>query len=1069
VIAALSTTEQSNQRPRLTDRERQKMSRVQETSMWPQSGMSGLRNLLALLLCSGLLWFGGLHCVRVETPDAGIERVPEQTADTHQPQDAIPEKEPSETSVLDDKPMPEKEPASEGEPATEEIAEAMDDHTPPTCNGLSRPCYTATHGCTLNGTGGFTCKGICRAGVELCVNGQWTGMCENEVKPEQEICGDGKDNNCDGAVDEGCPCHYLDKPHGVCKDIKRDSVGNCHKPADYNAVESCDGVDENCDGRIDEYVADCVTTLAGSGVTGSSQGALKDGIGTQARFNNVHGIAIDAMVNIYVADSDNHSIRKIDINGNVTTVAGNGTGYLRDGAVARAQFYNPKGLTVDHHGNIYVADTNNHRIRKITASGQVSTVAGSGPIGAGQGGFRDDVATQARFDSPSDVVVDRAGNLYVADSGNGRIRKIAATGQVSTIPNTNDIKQPTGLVFDVVGNLYVACAATHKIYKIQFEFEDLNGKVSVLAGSTAGYKDAVGTNAQFNAPHKLTLDEFGNLYVADRNNYKVRKIDQKLDVTTVAGAIAGYQDGPTFSARFVNPLGIALDAAGTIYVGDGLSHRLRQVRTKAPESCTKIGATRNCYTGPTGTEGVGICKAGTQTCRDGFWSACRGQILPQTEVPNGEDDNCNGKVDWEERRIGGAGDDRVSHLALDRSGNIYITGSFRETAIFGATTLTSAGGEDIFIAKVSNSGSFVWAKRVGGTGSDSGYGIAIDSSGNAYITGEFQGTAVFGATTLTSAGYDDTYISKVDSGGNFLWAKRAGGTSSDRGWSIAVDSSGNAYVTGYFRDTAVFGATTLTSAGNSDIYVTKVDSGGNFLWAKRAGGTRDDYGNGIAVDSSGNAYITGYFVGTAVFGATTLTSEGGNDIYVAKVDSGGNFLWAKRAGGTSGNYGNGIAIDSSGNAYITGEFSGTAVFGATTLTSAGWDDIYVTKVDSGGNFLWAKRAGGTNSDHGYGIALDSSGNAYITGYFYGTAIFGATTLTSVGSNDIYIAKVDSGGNFLWAKRAGGTSSDHGYGIALDSSGNAYITGQFQGTAVFGATTLISAGGQDVFIWKVPTH
>jgi sugar lactone lactonase YvrE len=854
----------------------------------------------------------------------------------------------------------------------------------------------------------------------------------------------------------------------VCKDLKRDSAGNCPKPADYSLVESCDGVDENCDGRIDEYTGDCVTTLAGSGATGSSQGALKNGIGTQARFNNIHGIAIDAMGNIYVADSDNHSIRKIDINGNVTTVAGNGTGYLRDGAAAQAQFNNPTGLTVDHHGNIYVADTNNHRIRKITASGQVSTVAGSGPIGAGQGGFIDDVAAQARFNSPSDVVVDRLGNLYVADSGNGRIRKITATGQVITMPNTSQIKQPMGLVFDSASNLYVACAATHKIYKIRFEWDYLNGTVSVLAGSTAGYKDAIGADVQFNAPQKLTLDAMGNLYVVDRNNYKVRKLDQNGKVITVAGTIEGYQDGPTFSARFVNPLGIALDAEGTIYVGDGLSHRLRQVRTKAPESCTQIGATRSCYTGQTGTQGVGICKAGTQTCRDGFWSACRNQVLPQTEVQNGEDDNCDGIVDWEALRMGGADADYVSHPALDSSGNIYITGHFEGTTVFGATTLTSAGLSEIYVAKVDSGGNFLWAKRAGGTSSDYGYGIVVDSSGNTYITGAFGGTAVFGATTLTSAGYGDIYVTKVDSGGNFLWAKRAGGVSSVRGQGIAVDSSGNAYITGGFEVTAVFGATTLTSAGGTDTYIAKVDSGGNFLWAKRAGGTGFDIGNGIAVDSSGNAYITGYFYGgTAVFGATTLTSAGGVDTYIAKVDSGGNFLWAKRAGGTGSNGGRSIAVDSSGNAYITGYFSETALFGATTLTSAGGQDTYIAKADSGGNFLWATRAGGTSHDYGNGIVVDSSGNAYITGEFSGTSVFGATTLTSAGWDDIFVAKVDSGGNFLWAKRAGGVSSVRGQGIAVDSSGNAYVTGGFSGTAVFGATTLTSAGNWDVFIWKVP--
>jgi hypothetical protein len=1065
VITALITIEQTCQRPIL--KERHKMSKVQETSIWPQSGTSGLRNLLMLLLCSGLLWFSGLHCGGVETPDAGTERVPEQTADTHQPQDAIPEKEPSEALVSEGEPMP------EIEPVPEEIAEETDDYTPPTCTSLSRPCYTATHGCTPDGTGRFNCKGICRAGVELCVNSQWTGICENEVKPGQESCGDGQDNNCDGAIDEGCSCHYFDKPHGVCKDLKRDDKGLCPKPTDYSETEICDAKDNNCDGRIDEYVANCVTTLAGSGPTGNSQGALQDGIGTEARFNNVHGIAIDNMGNLYVADRDNHSIRKVEQDGKVSTIAGTGIGGLRDGLASQAQFHNPMGLTVDHLGNIYVADTLNHRIRKITSNGQVTTVAGSGSVGVGQGGFNDGLANQTRFDSPSDVVVDRAGNLYVADSGNGRIRKISSTGQVSSLPNSwpniGTIKRPVGLVFDVARNLFITCEATHQIYKISFaEFDEISF-IGVVAGNgTAGYRDAVGSAAQFHAPQKLVADLAGNLYVADNGNHKIRKIDKQGNVTTVAGTLQGYQDGPIISARFLNLFGIALDAEGSIYVGDGIGHRIRKLRMNVAEICTQEGVTRSCYTGPKATEGVGICKAGTQACRGGVWLLCLEQVLPQAEVVNREDDNCSGTIDdvWEIRRISGNGVNSGEGIAIDSSGNVYITGYFSGTAVFGSTTLVSAGRKDTYMAKVDSGGNFLWAKRAGGTGDDSGEGIAVDSSGNAYITGHFRGTAVFGATTLTSAGYSDIYVAKMDSGGNFLWAKSADGTSDEDGFGIAVDSSGNAYITGYFQVTVVFGATTLTSAGGYDMYMAKVDSGGNFLWAKRAGGTSVDYGSSIVVDSSGNTYITGSFSRRVVFGATTLTSAGNGNTYVTKVDSEGNFLWAKRAGGTSLDSGFGIALDSNGNAYITGAFSGTAVFGATTLTSAGSDDIYMAKVDSGGNFLWAKRAGGTSDERGFGIAVDSSGNAYITGYFEGTAVFGATTLTSAGSHDTYMAKVDSEGNFLWAKRAGGTGNNYGRGIAVDSSGNAYVTGSFSGTAVFGGTTLTSAGGSDVFLWKI---
>ena len=298
------------------------------------------------------------------------------------------------------------------------------------------------------------------------------------------------------------------------------------------------------------------------------------------------------------------------------------------------------------------------------------------------------------------------------------------------------------------------------------------------------------------------------------------------------------------------------------------------------------------------------------------------------------------------------------------------------------------------------------------------------------------------------------------------WAKQAGGTYWDEGCDIAIDSSGNSYVTGFFKETASFGSTNLTSSGQDDIFVAKLDSSGNWLWTKQAGGTNYDGGYSIAIDSSGNSYVTGYFRGTASFGNTTLTSSGQDDIFVAKLDSNGNWLWAKKAGGTNNDEGHGIATDSSGNSYVTGYFYGTASFGSTTLTSSGDIDIFVAKLDSSGNWLWVKQAGGASTDHGNSITIDSSGNSYVTGYFYSvTASFGTTTLTSNGESDIFVAKLDSSGNWLWAKKAGGAYYDYGYSIATDSSGNCYLSGSFSGTASFGGINLTSSGGEDIFVAK----
>jgi hypothetical protein len=427
--------------------------------------------------------------------------------------------------------------------------------------------------------------------------------------------------------------------------------------------------------------------------------------------------------------------------------------------------------------------------------------------------------------------------------------------------------------------------------------------------------------------------------------------------------------------------------------------------------------------------------------------------------------NTDGNWQWA-KRAGGTGADIGSDVAVDANGNTFISGEFWGTASFGTTTLTSQGDADMFVAKLDTNGNWQWAKRAGGTGHDYGQRIAMDATGNIYIIGGFFYIATFGTTTLTSQGDEDMFVVKLDTNGNWQWAKRAGGTSYDNGYCIAVDASENTFISGSFNGTASFGTTTLTSQGDEDMFVAKLDTNGNWQWAKRAGGTSGDYGSGVAGDAGGNIYITGFFYGTATFGSTTLTSQGMGDVFVAKLSTSGNWQWAKRAGGTSDDEENDIVVDATGNIYITGCSAGTATFGSTTLTSQGHYDVFVAKLDTNGNWQWAKRAGGTSDDSGFGIKADAGGNIYITGFFYDTASFGTTTLTSQGNMDVFIAKLDTNGNWQWAKRAGGTSADCGYSVAVDAGGNIYITGFFYGTAGFDSITLTSQGMGDVFVAKL---
>ncbi|MBK9208838.1 MAG: SBBP repeat-containing protein [Anaerolineales bacterium] len=381
------------------------------------------------------------------------------------------------------------------------------------------------------------------------------------------------------------------------------------------------------------------------------------------------------------------------------------------------------------------------------------------------------------------------------------------------------------------------------------------------------------------------------------------------------------------------------------------------------------------------------------------------------------------------KRMGGSDIDNGYAIAVDGSGNVYTTGRLRGTGDFdpgaGTTNLISAGLDDIFVSKLDANGDFVWAKRMGGSDYDYGYGIAVDGDGNVYTTGSFRGTVDFdpgaGTTNLISAGLDDIFVSKLDSSGSFVWAKRLGGSSADVAGDIAVDGSGNVYTTGYFGGTADFdpgaGTADLTPAGSNDIFVSKLDSSGNFVWAKNMGGSGSDGGNGIALDSNGYVYTAGGFWDTADFdpgaGNAELTSAGGTDIFVSKLDSNGGFVWAKNMGGASNDPMYDMAVDSSGNVYTTGFFLDTADFdpgaGTTNLTSRG-GDIFISKLDNNGNFIWAESIGGADLDLGKGIAVDGSGYVYTTGSFSYTVDFdpgvGTLNLTSAsGARDIFVSKL----------------------------------------------------------------
>ncbi len=245
-----------------------------------------------------------------------------------------------------------------------------------------------------------------------------------------------------------------------------------------------------------------------------------------------------------------------------------------------------------------------------------------------------------------------------------------------------------------------------------------------------------------------------------------------------------------------------------------------------------------------------------------------------------------------------------------------------------------------------------------------------------------------------------------------MWAAQAGGNFLDSCNALIMDDNDNIFVTGDFWETSTFGSYSLTSSGNNDIFVAKLDVNGNWLWAIQAGGSSYDYGLAIAIDNYGNSYVKGLFHYTATFGQYSLIAYGYDyNTFIAKLDANGNWLWATKAyGGIDVNYGGEtIALDANGNSYTTGGFSQTATFGSHSVTGTGASDIYLAKMDTNGNWLWAITSGESNdSGTGHGISIDDYGNKYIVGGFANTLTLGSNSLTCE-TGDIFVAKMDTGG------------------------------------------------------------
>ncbi len=453
------------------------------------------------------------------------------------------------------------------------------------------------------------------------------------------------------------------------------------------------------------------------------------------------------------------------------------------------------------------------------------------------------------------------------------------------------------------------------------------------------------------------------------------------------------------------------------------------------------------------------------------------------------------------KSFNGIGSDQCESSVTDHSGNLLSTGVFRDVLDFdpgpGTYNLTCVGIYDIFVSKLDSNGNFVWAHSFGDLNAGNwGIAVAVDADDNCYVTGTFTGTIDFdpGPGVFSLTGSASIYVLKLDAGGNFVWAVALGQAPSyGVGLSILTDADQHIYVTGSVNGTIDFdpGPGVFNLNGSMafpyNTFMLKLDSASNFIWAIKMNGSMLQYGNApVALDTSGNSYFIGYFDGTLDFdhgtGVYNLTAAGAHDVFIIKTDSSGNFVWAKQFGGTGNDVGYSVSVDPVGNIYAYGDFNATVDFdpGPSTfnLVSTGYEDVFITKLNTNGDHIWAESFGGNYYPvRPFAMAADLNGSIYMSGYFADTVDFdpgpAVSYMYSVTTMSFYLIKVDSTGNLEWSISVLVDGNLAMMDISIDVSNNVYLTGSFTVDSIcLGPYTLYNAApvfAMDIYLAKFGTY
>lgn len=360
-----------------------------------------------------------------------------------------------------------------------------------------------------------------------------------------------------------------------------------------------------------------------------------------------------------------------------------------------------------------------------------------------------------------------------------------------------------------------------------------------------------------------------------------------------------------------------------------------------------------------------------------------------------------------------------------------------------------------------------WAVTAGGIYSDHAQGVAADAEGNTYITGFFSNIGTFGSLTLTSHGDGDIFVAKYDIEGAVIWAVSAGGGSWDMASGMVCDAEGNIFITGYITNSAYFGDKVISTAGGQDVFVAKLNSSGTWLWVNTGGGLANDAAQSLALDDSGNIYVAGVSSGSGTYGAYTTSVFGAKDILVAKLDSSGNWLWAVTAGGAYDDQCQALAIDSRGFPVLAGRVKGNAIFGGGQSHGNNFINAFLATMNPSGSWLQVNRIVSNHWVDIKGLALDPSGYIYVSGGFAGSWTYGSINLTADIMGDCFLAKFDHLNNdCLWVKQAGNEADDWGGPVAVKASGEVYWAGYFIYQLQLGDFTIPYNSSGDIFLARL---